>query len=154
MIKIETVKTSGWKAAIHEIHKQMNSKEKSDSHWEPQFDTLAGPVSGTFVIGSKDFNLMKQLRDIRTDHHNFMQTIIVYMDITAPLYWWKEFDTYKVGTVANSCSTMHKIAEKEFTIDNFSHEHLMAFWDQDIPYSSNETSIYDFKQTLIVQYLI
>ena len=79
-------------------------------------------------IGPNDLDLMKRLRNAGTDHRKFMRMITVYVDITAPLYWWKEFDTYKVGTVANSCSTMHKIAEKEFTIEDFSHEHFDDIW--------------------------
>ena len=79
-----------------------------------------------FCVGEKDLDLMKRLRNAGTDHRKFMRMITVYVDLTAPLYWWKEFDTYKVGTVANSCSTMHKIHAKEFTLDDFSHEHLMA----------------------------
>lgn len=78
-----------------------------------------------FWIGPNDADLMNRLRNAGTDHRKFMRMITVYLDITAPLYWWKEFDTYKVGTVANSCSTMHKIAAKEFTLDDFSHEHLV-----------------------------
>ena len=77
-----------------------------------------------FWIGPNDADLMNRLRNAGTDHRKFMRMITVYFDITAPLYWWKEFDTYKVGTVANSCSTMHKIADKKFTLDDFSHEHL------------------------------
>lgn len=76
------------------------------------------------LIGEQDLDLMKRLRNAGTDHRKFMRMITVYVDITAPLLWWKEFDTYKVGTVANSCSTMHKVAAKEFTVDDFSHEHL------------------------------
>ena len=102
----------------------MNSWEKSDSEWIPQFDTVQGPVAGKFIIGPNDYALMKKLRNAGTDHRKFMRMITVYLDITAPLYWWKEFDTYKVGTVANSCSTMHKIAAKEFTLEDFSCEHL------------------------------
>ena len=94
----------------------MNSWDKMDSH-----DT-----AGLFFLGDKDEQLMKKLAKSGTDHRKFMRMIPVYVDITAPLYWWKEFDTYKVGTVANSCSTMHKIAEKEFTLDDFSCEHLQA----------------------------
>lgn len=106
----------------------MNSWTKSDSRWEPQFDTETGPCHGFFVIGPNDLNLMARLRNAGTDHRKFMRMITVYVDITAPLYWWKEFDTYKVGTVANSCSTMHKIAAKEFTIEDFSCEHLENSW--------------------------
>lgn len=80
---------------------------------------------GSFALGKNDYDLMTKLRNAGTDHRKFMRMITVYVDLTGPLYWWKEFDTYKVGTVANSCSTMHKIAEKEFTLEDFSHEHLL-----------------------------
>lgn len=101
---------------IRGMRNPMNSWDKMDSH-----DT-----DGLFFLGDKDEQLMKKLAKSGTDHRKFMRMIPVYVDITAPLYWWKEFDTYKVGTVANSCSTMHKIAENEFTLDDFSHEHLQA----------------------------
>lgn len=101
---------------IRGMRNPMNSWDKMDSH-----DT-----DGLFFLGDKDEQLMKKLVKSGTDHRKFMRMIPVYVDITAPLYWWKEFDTYKVGTVANSCSTMHKIAENEFTLDDFSHEHLQA----------------------------
>lgn len=125
MLKIENTEVIGWEAAIRGMRNPKNSWEKSDSGWEPQFDTEQGPVAGEFVIGPKDLDLMTRLRNAGTDHRKFMRMITVYVDITAPLYWWKEFDTYKVGTVANSCSTMHKIADKEFTFDDFSHEKLI-----------------------------
>lgn len=124
MIKFENTEVMGWEAAIRGMRNPMNSWTKSDSRWEPQFDTETGPCHGFFVIGPNDLNLMTRLRNAGTDHRKFMRMITVYVDITAPLYWWKEFDTYKIGTVANSCSTMHKIAEKEFTIGDFSHDHL------------------------------
>ena len=127
MIKIENVvlpSAEQWEAIIRGMRNPMNSWEKSDSGWVPQFDTVQGPVTGEFIIGPNDYALMKNLRNAGTDHRKFMRMITVYLDITAPLYFWKEFDTYKVGTVANSCSTMHKIAEKEFTLDDFSCEHL------------------------------
>ena len=127
MIKIENVvlpSAEQWEAVIRGMRNPMNSWEKSDSGWEPQFDTVQGPVAGEFIIGPNDYALMKNLRNSGTDHRKFMRMITVHLDITAPLYFWKEFDTYKVGTVANSCSTMHKIAAKEFTLDDFSHEHL------------------------------
>lgn len=101
---------------IRGMRNPMNSWDKMDSH-----DT-----AGLFFLGDKDKQLMKKLAKAGTDHRKFMRMIPVYVDITAPLYWWKEFDTYKVGTVANSCSTMHKIQEKKFTLDDFSHEHLQA----------------------------
>lgn len=124
MLKIENFEVLGWKHAIRGMRNPKNSWEKSDSGWEPQFDTEQGPVSGEFVIGPKDLDLMTRLRNAGTDHRKFMRMIVVYVDITAPLYWWKEFDTYKIGTVANSCSTMHKIHAKEFDVNDFSHEHV------------------------------
>ena len=117
MIRIENkvyLNTKQMEFIISGMRNPMNSWDKMDSH-----DT-----AGLFFLGDKDKQLMKKLAKSGTDHRKFMRMIPVYVDITAPLYWWKEFDTYKVGTVANSCSTMHKIAEKEFTLDDFSHEHL------------------------------
>ena len=127
MIKIENVETFGWEAAIRGMRNPMNSWEKSDSVKYYANANCPGicknNVSG-ICIGFNDFDLMTRLRNAGTDHRKFMRMITVYVDITAPLYWWKEFDTYKVGTVANSCSTMHKIHAKEFTLDDFSHEHI------------------------------
>ena len=114
MLKIENVEVMGWEHAIRGMRNPMNSWDKSDSRWRDI----------RFAVGKNDVDLMTRLAKAGTDHRKFMRMITVYLDITAPLYWWKEFDTYKVGTVANSCSTMHKIAEKEFTFDDFSHEHL------------------------------
>ena len=116
MIKIEHIETFGWESAIRGMRNPMNSWDKSDSMWDKD---------GDYCIGYNDMKLMKQLSKAGSDHGKFMRMINVTMDITAPLYWWKEFDTYKVGTVANSCSTMHKIHEKEFTPDDFSCEHLL-----------------------------
>ena len=124
MLKIENFEAMGWEHAIRGMRNPKNSWDKSDSRWEPQFDTAQGPVAGEFVIGPNDHSLMMTLRNAGTDHRKFMRMITVYLDITAPLYWWKEFDTYKVGTVANSCSTMHKIHAKEFTLEDFSCEKL------------------------------
>lgn len=124
-IKIENVEVMGWEAAIRGMRNPMNSWEKSDS--SNGCDTgLCKSCGNTcrFIIGPNDLDLMKRLRNAGTDHRKFMRMITVYADITAPLYWWKEFDTYKVGTVANSCSTMHKIADKEFTFEDFSCEYL------------------------------
>ena len=126
MIKFENTEVMGWEHAIRGMRNPMNSWEKSDS----QFVNFSVPEQGEvypdeFVVGPNDIDLMKRLRNAGTDHRKFMRMITVYVDITAPLYWWKEFDTYKVGTVANSCSTMHKIAAKEFTLEDFSCEHLM-----------------------------
>lgn len=134
MIKIDKVDIYGWEASIRGMRNPMNSWEKSDSWYSYVSDVHAiingelvhqNPAEHVFCIGVNDWDLMTHLRNAGTDHRKFMRMIIVYMDITAPLYWWKEFDTYKVGTVANSCSTMHKIAEKEFTFDDFSHEKLI-----------------------------
>lgn len=122
MLKIENTEIVGWEAAIRGMRNPMNSWEKSDS--ERKYESWHDMSGGYFTIGSNDLDLMTRLRNAGTDHRKFMRMITVYLDITAPLYWWKEFDTYKVGTVANSCSTMHKIHEKEFTLDDFSCEHL------------------------------
>ena len=111
MIKIENEDTKGWEHSIRGMRNPMNSWDKSDS-WDNN-------------VGKNDMELMRKLSQASTDHRKFMRMIIVYADITAPLYWWKEFDTYKVGTVANSCSTMHKIAAKEFTLADFSYDHLL-----------------------------
>lgn len=112
MIKIENVDVCNITRAIYSARNAMNSWNKSDSDIEND------------ILGSSDLSLAKRLTVAGTDHRKFMRMITVYVDVTAPLYWWKEYDTYKVGTVANSCSTMHKIAAKEFTFDDFSYEHL------------------------------
>lgn len=127
MIKIENVEVMGWEAAIRGMRNPMNSWEKSDSTFSDVFDdyeNLHSYYMKSADIGKNDLDLMTRLNNAGTDHRKFMRMIVVYADITAPLYWWKEYDTYKVGTVANSCSTMHKIAEKEFTLEDFSYEHL------------------------------
>jgi hypothetical protein len=155
MIKIENVEIYGWETAIRGMRNPMNSHDKSDSHLcpcaadcdrdcpmvmnddEPAKD--CDPEKYRFCIGENDFKLMQTLSAAGRDHGKFMRMITVTADITAPLYWYKEYDTYKVGTVANSCSTMHKIADKEFTLDDFSHEYL------------NEKSLYMLNDT--IQYL-
>lgn len=115
MLKIENVSTSGWKAAIRGMRNPKNSWAQIDS----------AVVNGNcFVVGNNDYDLMYKLASAGTDHGKFMRMIHVQCDVTAPLYWWKEADQYKVGTVTDSCSTMHKIHAKEFTLDDFSHEHL------------------------------
>jgi len=129
MIKFEnTVMPSAdqWKAIIFGARNPLNSWDRSDSFICE--DDGGGECNG-FDIGLNDWNLLWRLRKAGTDHRKFMRMITVYTDITAPLYWWKEFDTYKVGTVANSCSTMHKIHEKEFELEDFSHEHLCNQWE-------------------------
>lgn len=132
MIKIENVvlpHEKQWEAVIRGMRNPLNSWDKSDS--EECRNIFCGACDGEclphtngFIIGSNDLDLMKRLDKAGTEHRKFMRMITVYVDITAPLYWWKEFDTYKVGTVTNSCSTMHKIAAKEFTMEDFSCEHL------------------------------
>lgn len=135
MLKITNVELHGWEPGIRGMRNPKNSWKKSDSEFVTtdgdHHDICGnfGPWYGSYgweeaVIGENDLNLMTTLRNADTDHRKFMRMIVVYMDVTAPLYWWKEYDTYKVGTVTNSCSTMHKIAEKEVTLDDFSHEHL------------------------------
>lgn len=134
MIKIEKPETYGWEAAIRGMRNPMNSWDKSDSFVCKEcygglckygFDGDC-PVTenNDFVIGSNDLALMKKLCKAGTDHRKFMRMITVYVDVTAPLYWWKEYDTYKVGTVANSCSTMHKIHSRKLTLHDFSTEYL------------------------------
>ena len=128
MLKIENVEVMGWEHAIRGMRNPKNSWAKSDSGPKCPYgkEKCCGECQQNFCIGPNDKQLMMALRNAGTDHRKFMRMIAVYVDIMAPLYWWKEFDTYKVGTVANSCSTMHKIADKEFTLDDFSHEHLIG----------------------------
>lgn len=126
MIKLEKTDIYGWEAAIRGMRNPMNSWDKSDSQVFQHIDGLE--------IGSNDLKLMKSLAMAGTSHSKYRRMITVTVDITAPLYWWKEFDTYKVGTVANSCSTMHKIHAKEFELDDFSHEHIIDTYE----YSNDE----------------
>ena len=135
MIIIENEEIVGWESAIRGMRNPMNSWDKSDSefnvscrvckseHYRNKCDNCLYS-DGNILLGNNDLDLMKRLVKAGTDHRKFMRMIVVYADVTAPLYWWKEADTYKVGTVRNSCSTMHKITEKEFSLDDFSHEHL------------------------------
>lgn len=128
MLKLENTEVLGWEHAIRGMRNPMNSWEKSDSGYEfIDYNPSEDQDIYGYAIGPNDLDLMKRLRNTGTDHRKFMRMITVYVDLTAPLYWWKEFDTYKVGTVANSCSTMHKIAAKEFTLEDFSCEHLSNF---------------------------
>ena len=138
MIKYENTEVIGWEHAIRGMRNPLNSWEKSDSFlcregkmtcsddcpYKYEEDCPISDDEDFYVIGPNDLKLMERLRNAGADHRKFMRMITVYVDITAPLYWWKEFDTYKVGTVANSCSTMHKIADHEFTRNDFSLEHL------------------------------
>ena len=145
MIKFENKKVVGWEHAISGMRNPLESWEKSDSCWyekTPNFFDLPNEVlpvrqegSEVFCIGPNDLNLMTRLRNAGTDHRKFMRMITVYVDIIAPRYWWAEMDTYKVGTVTNSCSTMHCIHKKKFTLDDFSTEHLfdindISEWDE------------------------
>lgn len=163
MITIEKIRTYGWTEAIRGMRNPMNSWDKMDSWsaWDhpclcdedfneykqdgviPKLakwpDTCpcsssCDPYADVY-IGENDLNLMKRLRNAGVDHRKYLRMIVVYMDITAPLYWWSEFDTYKVGTVANSCSTMHKIHAKKFSVDDFSREYI---WDDDIEHPQTQ----------------
>ena len=144
MIKIENTNVFGFEAAIRGMRNPKNSHNKSDSNFscescegcfyetknnrkETEDDITYWCNHGALRIGENDLKLMKTLAKAGSDHGKFLRMINVTVDLTAPLYWWKEFDTYKVGTVANSCSTMHKIHAKEFTLDDFSYEHLSDF---------------------------
>lgn len=143
MLKIEKTEVYGWEAAIRGMRNPKNSWERSDSHpcavlgeiTDKNRSYRCAGCKNEFVgrpncivIGKNDLDLMTRLRNAGPEHAKFLRMIVVTCDITGPLYWWKEFDTYKVGTVANSCSTMHKIAAKEFTLEDFSHEHLVSGW--------------------------
>lgn len=135
MIKIENTEVFGWESAIRGMRNPMNSWDKSDSwygcrrgdygHIDSYDCEERCKCDCEFCVGSNDLKLMESLVQAGSDHSKFMRMINVTLDITAPLYWWKEFDTYKVGTVRNSCSTMHKVTEKEFTLDDFSCEKLL-----------------------------
>jgi hypothetical protein len=143
MIKFENFEVVGWDHAIRGMRNPKNSWERSDSHVcvaestaecdscdhllkrPGEFSLCRQPI----VVGPNDKSLMMRLRNAGTDHRKFMRMITVYVDITAPLYWWKEFDTYKVGTVANSCSTMHTIHQKEFVMEDFSIDERTPVWE-------------------------
>lgn len=149
MIKIEKTQVFGWEPALRGMRNSFNSWDKSDSILCPghNCDTCelwtldrskcdCNRLTGEFVIGPNDMDLCTKLSKAGSSHRKFMRMITVYVDVTAPLYWWKEYDTYKIDTVANRCSTMHKIHAKEFTLDDFSTEHLMGFdnsnyWEED-----------------------
>lgn len=141
MIKFEETEVVGWRHAIRGMRNALESWEKSDSGYgcydeeneERRCNNgICDPKMSCdireYIIGPNDHYLMMRLREAGTDHRKFLRMIVVYVDITAPLYWWKEFDTYKIGTVCNSCSTMHSIHKNEFTLDDFSCEHLIQNW--------------------------
>jgi hypothetical protein len=159
MIKVENTEVLGWGHAIRGMRNPLNSWDKMDSHdcpchdgldcdcpmvendHEPAIECNETLEKSAFCVGEKDYDLMMRLAKAGPEHAKYRRMIVVYADVTAPLYWWKEYDTYKVGTVANSCSTMHKIAAKEFTLEDFSHEHLIS--DESIP-----TRVYSAKQMM------
>ena len=152
-IKIENIQTMGWEGALRGMRNPLNSWDKADSAYASDIERNDTNIAayGTklnrydFVIGQNDLALCLKLIKAGSEHRKFLRMIHVQMDITAPLYWWKEFDTYKVGTTTNSCSTMHKIAAKEFTLDDFSHEHLID--DQD-DFENENGQIFSYKDFL------
>ena len=137
MIKIENIDVYGFETAIRGARNPMNSWDRMDSCYN----------NGEFEIGENDYKLLKNLTIAGPEHRKWNRMVTVTMDITAPLYWWKEYDTYKVGTVANSCSTMHKIQAKEFTLDDFSHEHLLPVvrerLEEDIEWLNHYRELYN-----------
>lgn len=146
MIKIENTEVMGWEHAIRGMRNPLNSWDKMDSHdcpchdgmdcdcpmveseHEPAIECNEILEKSAFCVGENDYDLMMRLAKAGPEHAKYRRMIVVYADVTAPLYWWKEYDTYKVGTVANSCSTMHKITDKVFTLEDFSCEHLENSW--------------------------
>ena len=188
MIKLENCEVVGWEHAIRGMRNPKNSWEKSDSDYGPiicskcddcesykfedwdacddcEVEKIINNAPPGFMIGPNDHELMMKLANAGPVHGKFRRMITVYVDITAPLYWWKEFDTYKVGTVANSCSTMHKIHAKEFTVEDFSCEHLMSFdevydTDDEIPYcedcgsSDSPVGVLDYTIQVLNKYRI
>ena len=144
MIKIENTEVMGWEHAIRGMRNPLNSWDKMDSHdcpchdgldcdcpmvdgiQEPSIECKEALEKSAFCVGENDYDLMMRLSKAGPEHAKYRRMIVVYADVTAPRYWWTEYDTYKVGTVANSCSTMHKIADKKFTSDDFSTEHLVG----------------------------
>lgn len=165
MLKIENIilpSADQWNTIIMGARNPLNSWARSDSG--TCMDTLAchscekNPITecnvtvkhGGFIVGPNDWTLMRKLARGGSDHRKFMRMITVYLDITAPLYWWKEFDTYKVATVANSCSTMHKIHAKEFTLEDFSHEHVLRDNSVTVNYVENDFRILNNLQWLML----
>lgn len=151
MLKIENVEICGFPAAIRGMRNPKNSWAKSDSDFTSDLAKEMS-IESEFHLGSNDFKLMETLANAGTDHRKFMRMIAVYLDVTAPLYWWKEYDTYKVGTVANSCSTMHTLAAKEFEDDDFSVEHIFDAESEGVEfpiiYGEEHSPIWSFHMTL------
>lgn len=162
MIKLDNVGLASpeqMEFIIEGMRNPMNSWEKSDSgicsmgsgiecDYCSDYASCDKTIDDRYHLGLNDHSLMQGLSNAGTEHRKYMRMMPVYVRITAPLYWWKEFDTYKVGTVANSCSTMHKIAEKEFTLEDFSCEHLKNACDISVPYTSKITYIFEYKKIL------
>lgn len=133
MIQIENVDVWGFEHALRGMRNPLNSWAKSDSHWDYVPSEEEGIDSKVmYVVGEKDLDLMKRLYKAGSEHRKYLRQIFVSMDVTAPLYWWKEMDQYKIGTVTDSCSTMHTIHSKEFELDDFSHEHLLYDWQSQL----------------------
>lgn len=145
MIKIEKFEVMGWVHAIRGMRNALESWEKSDSFWQcTDYDSLNENDIYEYEVGPNDHDLMMRLVKAGDEHSKFMRMIHVSMDILAPLYWWKQADTYKIGFVTNSCSTMHKIHAKEFTRDDFSSEHIMCLCEKETPivyYPSGNTAL-------------
>lgn len=141
MIKVSNLDVWGFEHAIRGMRNPLNSWDKSDSEIKVvHVDQFSLEETKDFVIGKNDLDLMKRLYKAGTEHRKYLRQIFVSLDITAPLYWWKEFDTYKVGTVSNSCSTMHKIASKEFELNDFSYDNL--YFDVTLPYNPSQVLRY------------
>ena len=149
-IKIENIQTMGWEGALRGMRNPLNSWDKADSAYASDIERTDTNIAAydtkldryDFVIGQNDLALCLKLIKAGSEHRKFLRMIHVQMDIIAPLYWWKEADTYKVGTTTNSCSTMHKIAAKEFTLDDFSHEHLI---DDQNDFENENGQVYSYK---------
>lgn len=164
MIKLENTEVLGLEAAIRGMRNPMNSWDKSDSNWAETVNTfdendIPLTILEHYEIGPNDHKLMMNLAKAGSVDAKYRRMIVVYADITAPLYWWKEFDTYKIGTVANSCSTMHKIAAKKFTLEDFSCEHLLCVEtydgdEYDIPCVSYAERLIRFSPTGVLNVVI
>lgn len=164
MIKFENTEVMNFEGAIRGMRNPLNSWDKADSVFCIDCDLCDGDCSRRYVegvccfeIGANDLDLARRLINAGSDHRKFLRQIFVSVDITAPLYWWKEFDTYKVGTVANSCSTMHKIHARDLTLDDFSHEHLFDGLDRvegasDMEYYENPTTALNYLIRVINYY--
>ena len=160
-IKIENIQTMGWEGALRGMRNPLNSWDKADSAYASDIERTDTNIAayGTklsrydFVIGQNDLALCLKLIKAGSEHRKFIRMIHVQMDITAPLYWWKEFDTYKVSTTSNSCSTMHKIAAKPFKLDDFSYEHIMhddEGWNIEEEYAEGESPLAALEYNIVV----